>query len=110
MGAYSIVLAPIAAILCADFFLVKGAKYNVPELYDPRGIYGYTYGVNWRALIALVCAIAPNMPGMVNALNSSINIGQAKYIYAVADLYGSKSPSHSSAPSPLVTNASPPLP
>lgn len=32
MGSYAIVLAPIAAILCADYYLVKGSKYNVPEL------------------------------------------------------------------------------
>ncbi|ORY88385.1 putative allantoate transporter [Leucosporidium creatinivorum] len=88
MGAYSIVLAPIGAILAADFFVVKSQKYNVPELYDPRGIYRFSYGVNWRAAIALVVSIAPNMPGMINALNSSIDIGGAKYIYCMADVFG----------------------
>ncbi|KAK4701025.1 nucleobase:cation symporter-1, NCS1 family, partial [Phenoliferia sp. Uapishka_3] len=88
MASYAIVLAPIAAILCADFWVVKGQKYNVPELYDPRGIYRYTYGVNWRALVALFVSIGPNMPGMVNALNSSINIGKVKYLYSVACIFG----------------------
>lgn len=88
MGAYSIVLAPIASILCADYFLVKGSKYNVPELYDPRGIYRYTYGFNWRALVALCVAIPPNLPGMINALNGKVNVGNAKYIYCVADIFG----------------------
>lgn len=65
MGAYSIVLAPIGAILAADFFVVKKEKYNVPELYDPRGIYRFSHGINWRAAVALVVSIAPNMPGMI---------------------------------------------
>lgn len=88
MGAYSIVLAPIAAILCADYFVVKSSKYNVPELYDPKGIYYYTYGFNWRALVALCVAVPPNLPGMIHALNGNVVVGKAKYIYAVADLLG----------------------
>jgi nucleobase:cation symporter-1, NCS1 family len=73
MGAYSIVLAPIGAILAADFFVVKGQKYNVPELYDPRGIYRFSYGINWRAAVALVVSIAPNMPGMIVSILSAPN-------------------------------------
>ncbi|GAA5853777.1 hypothetical protein JCM8547_007445 [Rhodosporidiobolus lusitaniae] len=88
MSSYSIVLAPIAAILCADFFVVKKQKYNVPELYDFKGIYRYWHGFNLPALAALLIAIPPNLPGMINALNSSINIGNAKYIYAIADIFG----------------------
>ncbi|KAM0746115.1 hypothetical protein T439DRAFT_330088 [Meredithblackwellia eburnea MCA 4105] len=88
MGSYAIVLAPIAAILCADYYVVKGSKYNVPELYDPHGIYRYTAGFNWRALVALVVSIGPNIPGMANALNSNVNIGNLKYLYCIACLFG----------------------
>ncbi|GAA6025654.1 hypothetical protein JCM10207_008927 [Rhodosporidiobolus poonsookiae] len=88
MSSYSIVLAPIAGILCADFFLVKKGKYDVVQLYDFKGIYRYTYGFNLPALAALLCAIPPNLPGMINALNSSIDIGNAKYVYAIADIFG----------------------
>lgn len=85
MGAYAIVLAPLAAILASDYFLVKKQRYSVPMLYDPNGIYRYNrFGTNWRALVALIVAIAPNMPGMINALDSSISIGGAKYVYAVS--------------------------
>ncbi|GAA5821801.1 hypothetical protein JCM11251_001031 [Rhodosporidiobolus azoricus] len=88
MSSYSIVLAPIAAILAADFYFVKGQKYDVVQLYDFNGIYRYYHGFNLPALVALIVSISPNMPGMVNALNSDINIGGAKYIYALADVYG----------------------
>ncbi|GAA6038262.1 hypothetical protein JCM8097_003910 [Rhodosporidiobolus ruineniae] len=88
MSSYSIVLAPIASILAADFFFVKNQKYDVVQLYDFNGIYRYTYGFNLPALAALLVAIPPNMPGMINALNSSVDIGNAKYIYCLADVYG----------------------
>ena len=60
MASYAIVLCPIASILCVDFFIVKAGKYHVPELYDPSGIYKYTWGCNWRAAVALVVSIAPS--------------------------------------------------
>ncbi|GAA5860811.1 hypothetical protein JCM1840_001976 [Sporobolomyces johnsonii] len=88
MSSYSIVLAPIASILCADYFLVKRGRYNVPEMYNFSGIYRYTYGFNLPALGALLVSIPPNLPGMINALNSSIDIGKAKYIYCIADIFG----------------------
>ncbi|BGP42631.1 hypothetical protein JCM10449v2_006643 [Rhodotorula kratochvilovae] len=88
MSSYSIVLAPIATVLCADFFLVKKSKYNVPELYNfGKGIYHYTYGCNLPAVAALLVAIPPNLPGMIHALNSDIDIGGAKYIYCIAVIF-----------------------
>jgi len=42
----------------------------------------YTHGFNLPALGALVVSIPPNLPGMINALNSSVDIGNAKYICA----------------------------
>jgi NCS1 family nucleobase:cation symporter-1 len=89
MSSYSCVLAPMGAILAADYWIVKRQRMSVPALYDPQSIYRYgKWGINWRALVALVVSIAPNLPGMAHALNSSINIGGAKYIYCVADIFG----------------------
>ena len=67
MSSYSIVLAPIASLLSADYYLVKGSKIDVPAMYDPKGIYRYWYGINWRAAVALFVAIAPNLPGKGSA-------------------------------------------
>ncbi|KAL1305774.1 hypothetical protein AAFC00_003941 [Neodothiora populina] len=89
MNSYSIILAPIGAILAADYVLVKHGRIDVPELYNrPQGIYRYTRGFNWRAGVALCVAIAPNMPGMINAIQPKIAIGGAKYVYCVADIFG----------------------
>lgn len=84
MASYAIVLIPLASILAADFYFVKKQKYNVPELYDFSGIYRYKRGFNLAAVAALIVSVPPNMPGMINSLNSSIDIGGAKWIYCLA--------------------------
>ncbi|ORY20788.1 permease for cytosine/purines, uracil, thiamine, allantoin-domain-containing protein [Naematelia encephala] len=88
MASYSIVLAPIAMLLSVDFWIVKKSKINIYELYKPDGIYRFTKGWNWRAYIALACAIGPNMPGMVNAINSNIDIGNVHYLYMLSNCVG----------------------
>ncbi|KAL1412115.1 hypothetical protein Q8F55_003114 [Vanrija albida] len=86
MASYSIVLAPIAALMAIDFFVVKHRRYDIYEFYKPDGIYRYSKGWNWRAYVALLCGIAPNMPGMVAAINTTINIGNIKYVYMVSNI------------------------
>ena len=68
------------AIEITDFFIVKRTKLDVPALYDPHGRYRYWYGINWRALAAIIIAIGPMLPGLINAVNSDIPIGGAAYI------------------------------
>ena len=88
MSSYSIVLAPIAALMAVDFFLVKRQKLDIYELYRPDGIYRFTKGWNWRSYIALFCAIAPNLPGMINSINTAVNIGNIKYLYMISNISG----------------------
>ncbi|BEI88654.1 uncharacterized protein CcaverHIS019_0200160 [Cutaneotrichosporon cavernicola] len=86
MATYSIVLAPIAWLMVLDFYFVKGGKLDIYELYQPRGIYSFTKGWNWRAYVALAVAVAPNLPGMIHAINPDIYIGNIKYLYMVSNL------------------------
>jgi hypothetical protein len=88
MSSYSIVLAPIAALMAIDFFVVKHQKLDIYELYKPEGIYRFSRGWNWRSYIALACAVAPNLPGMVAAINSSVNIGGVRYVYMISNIAG----------------------
>jgi nucleobase:cation symporter-1, NCS1 family len=70
MSAYAIFMGPIAGILFADYWLVKRRRYDVPALYDPRGIYSYgKYGTNWRAVAATVPVIAPLLPGLAHQVS-----------------------------------------
>lgn len=66
MSAYAIFMAPIAGILATDYWLVKRRKYDVPALYDPRGIYAFHWGVNWRALVVTLLVVVPLLPALGN--------------------------------------------
>ncbi|PWN51376.1 hypothetical protein IE53DRAFT_386254 [Violaceomyces palustris] len=55
LGGYGSYTSCIAAILAADFFLVKKQRLDVHQLYKDRGIYWYTAGFNWRAFLAFGC-------------------------------------------------------
>lgn len=81
VSALAIFLAPISAILISDYFVVKRRAVDVPALYDPKGRYRYWRGVNFRAVVALLVAVAPNLPGLAHDVNSSLHIGGAVYIY-----------------------------
>ncbi|MEK6702619.1 MAG: NCS1 family nucleobase:cation symporter-1 [Planctomycetota bacterium] len=64
---YSALLGPIAGIMLCDYFILRRSRLDVDALYDAKGQYSYTNGVNWRAVVALVLAVAPNLPGFINA-------------------------------------------
>jgi len=62
---YSALLGPIGGILVADYFLVRKTKLELAALYDSKGIYSYKGGINPAAVIALVVAVLPNIPGFL---------------------------------------------
>lgn len=61
---YSALLGPIAGIMLCDYFILRRTRLDADALYDDKGPYA---GVNWRAVAALAIAVAPNVPGFVNA-------------------------------------------
>jgi NCS1 family nucleobase:cation symporter-1 len=89
MGGYAVFLAPIAGIMVADYWLVSGQKLDVPALYNPEGRYRYYAGINWRAAIAFLVAVMPNLPGLAQSINADTAISQgAKNMYSFDWLYG----------------------
>jgi NCS1 family nucleobase:cation symporter-1 len=63
----------------------------VPDLYRSHGRYRYNkYGTNWRALIAFLISVVPNIPGLAAATNPSLQgkIGGAEKIYDMFYLWG----------------------
>jgi NCS1 family nucleobase:cation symporter-1 len=88
MSSLTVFLSPVCAILLTDFWIIKKRNIDVPSLYRPLARYRYHYGVNWRAVIAIIVSAGPNMPGLVHAVNPNINIGGAKYITDMNFLYG----------------------
>jgi len=62
---YSGLLGPVAGIMIADYFLVRGTDLRVSDLYRRGGIYEYRNGVNPRALISLTAGIIVALAGIV---------------------------------------------
>ena len=59
LGTYGTILAPIAAIFVADYYIVKERRIDVMALFQgPEGRYWYQSGFNIRALVAWVAAFA----------------------------------------------------
>jgi NCS1 family nucleobase:cation symporter-1 len=57
MNNYGMILAPIAAIFVADYYLCKQRRIDVAALYaGDKGRYWYSNGINWAAIIAWVAA------------------------------------------------------
>jgi NCS1 family nucleobase:cation symporter-1 len=64
---YSSLMGAIGGILIADYWVVRRQDLSLRELFDERGRYAYTNGINWRAVAALVLAVLPVLPGFVRA-------------------------------------------
>lgn len=67
---YGALLGPIAGIMLCDYFIVRKTKLSATDLYDARGKYR---GVRWQAMVALVLAVLPNLPGFINAAAGRTN-------------------------------------
>ena len=62
---YSGLLGPIAGVMIADYYLVRGARLRVDDLYCRNGDYEYHNGINPRAVIALALGIVVALLGLV---------------------------------------------
>jgi NCS1 family nucleobase:cation symporter-1 len=64
---YSGLMGAIAGILICDYWVLRSQRLDLADLFNTKGIYSYGNGINWRAMIALVAAIAPVVPGFIRA-------------------------------------------
>jgi NCS1 family nucleobase:cation symporter-1 len=65
---YSSLMGALGGILIADYWVIRRQKLSLPDLFKEHGAYTYSHGVNPRAVIALVIAIAPVLPGFLHAV------------------------------------------
>ena len=66
--AYSALLGAVGGILICDYFVIRRTRLNVHDLFSPTGQYTYTNGTNFRAVTALVLAVAPCVPGFLHTV------------------------------------------
>ncbi|KXN86686.1 hypothetical protein AN958_09770 [Leucoagaricus sp. SymC.cos] len=88
MSGYTVFLGPFAAIMAVDYWLIHRCKVDVPAMYDPRGRYRYWNGINWKALVALILSITPNLPGLIHNINPDIGVGNASYLFNISWIFG----------------------
>jgi NCS1 family nucleobase:cation symporter-1 len=62
---YSGFLGPIAGIFIVDYFLVRWEKLSLYDLYRRGGIYEYSRGFNFKAVVALATGVAAALVGLV---------------------------------------------
>ena len=85
---YSGLMGAIAGILICDYWVMRKQRLDLEGLFDPKGAYSYGSGYNLRAILALVVAIAPVVPGFLRAAStpggqvSDPNLFDTLYTYA----------------------------
>lgn len=85
---YSGLMGAIGGIMIADYFVLRSRHLDLAALFKTDGEYSYGSGFNFRAIVALVLAIAPVVPGFVRAAttpNGTVpdpNLFDTLYIYA----------------------------
>jgi NCS1 family nucleobase:cation symporter-1 len=77
---YSGLLGPIAGTMIADYFIVRKRQLNVDDLYRRPGVYEYSNGVNWRAVLSLALGIIVALLGTV--------VPSARWLYDYAWFVG----------------------
>jgi NCS1 family nucleobase:cation symporter-1 len=77
---YSALLGPIGGIMIADYFVIRGRKLDLPALYDPRGRHSYTNGFSTVALIALLVAVLPALPGFLAQVHLIDGTGLSSFL------------------------------
>ena len=62
---YSGFLGPIAGVMICDYFVVRKKIILVEDLYQRRGFYEFTSGINWRAMAALAAGAGVAFIGLI---------------------------------------------
>src|SRR5215208_5325532 len=64
---YGSLLGAIAAVMIADYWIVRRRRLDLADLYKYGGRYAYSGGWNWRAIVAVLVGVVPVLPGFFKA-------------------------------------------
>lgn len=89
LSAYAVFLSSIVGVISCDYYYVRRGYLKLTHMYSTfapedkhtRSFYMYNkIGVNWRALVAYLCGILPNIVGFVGATSGEdkVPIGATK--------------------------------
>lgn len=85
LGGYSLFLGALAGILMVDFWIIRARALSLRTLYSASkaDTHWFVGGYNWRAGVAWVCGIAPDLPGLAKACNPNLSVPNgAVYLYS----------------------------
>ena len=70
LSAYSVFLGPMVGIMICDYWILRGRKVKLSDLYHPGkdGIYYYWRGINWRSFASWVIGWCYLLPGFAHAV------------------------------------------
>lgn len=84
LSGYAIFQGNIVAILLVDYFFVRRGNIDIAALYSASrsAKYYYTFGVNWRAVLAFVVGFTIPLPGFIASMDPSVSVAVgATYIF-----------------------------
>lgn len=83
LSAYSVFLSSIAGVVFCDYYIIKKGYLQLPNLFIAKNSspYYYSKGINWRAYVAYICGILPNIVGFVGATKTHHVPMGATYVY-----------------------------
>jgi NCS1 family nucleobase:cation symporter-1 len=61
---YSGFLGPIAGVLICDYFVIRKKNLSTQDLYQRGGLYEYSRGINWQAIVALAAGAGVAFVGL----------------------------------------------
>ncbi|KAK7973953.1 hypothetical protein PG989_015801 [Apiospora arundinis] len=90
LSGWSVFVSPMTGIVISDYFLVRRGEYHIGDMYvgDSRSAYWYTWGFNFRAIVAWVLATGPLLPGFVRAILTVSSGNGWDHLYQIAYFYG----------------------
>jgi nucleobase:cation symporter-1, NCS1 family len=60
---YSGLLGAVGGVIVCDYLVLRRGRLRLADLYSYAGVYGYTNGINWRAIAATIAGIAVALIG-----------------------------------------------
>jgi NCS1 family nucleobase:cation symporter-1 len=67
---YSSLMGALGGILIVDYWIIRKQQLRADDLFLEEGAYTYSNGVNVRAIVALVLAVLPVVPGFIRAAST----------------------------------------
>ncbi|KAI9807843.1 MAG: hypothetical protein M1825_005148 [Sarcosagium campestre] len=90
LSSWSVFLSPMTGIFVSDYFLVRKQQFHLSDLYvgNSTSAYWYTFGLNWRAVVAWAFGLWPLLPGFVRNVQGVSSGNGWDHIYNLSYFYG----------------------